>query len=105
LSRSGVPEKLAQAFAHHQSLEFGQLLGRLVAPTRRCFARGLEFEPVEGVGREGQKVTQLADRGERRRPAQLDGDSPSEGREIELDRLWGAGEIGDAEYRFVFVLP
>ena len=98
-------EKLAQAFAHYQGLEFRQLLGRLVAPARRCFAGGLELEPVEGVGGEGQKVIQLADRRERRRPGQLDGDPSGEGREIQLDRLWGASEIGDAEHRFVFVLP
>ena len=62
---------------------------------------GGEPEPVEAVRRQRQHVRQIADRRKRRAAEQLERHASFEAREVELDRLRGAADVGDAKDRFV----
>src|SRR5690348_408216 len=67
-------------------------------PGRRI-ARRRQHEPVEAVGRQGQQVGELADRREQRAAAELDRYVADELRQVDLDRLRRARDIGNAENR------
>ena len=65
--------------------------------------RRLQPEPVEVVAGERQEVGQLADPRELGRPEHFDRGHPLELRQVQLDRLDGARQVGDAEDRFLLV--
>ena len=60
-------------------------------------------EPIETVGRQRQQVGQLADRRKLRVSIKLDRHASLELRQVELDSLRRARQIGDAEDGGVFV--
>src|SRR5215210_5024078 len=59
--------------------------------------RVLELEPEEAARAERQQVRELADPRERRVAEELHRHASGERRQVELDRLRGAGEVVDAE--------
>ncbi len=79
----------------HRGAEVIRLLGLL--------AHALDGQPVEGVRSEGEQVGQLADGGESRLAEQLQRLGALESREVELDVLREARQVGDDQHRVVAV--
>ncbi len=84
------------AVARGQRDEFRQHLGHRLVPGRRLGLVG-EQEPVEAVGRQRDQIGQVADRRERRASHQLHRHRALPFRQVELDRLGRARQVGDAQ--------
>ncbi len=101
---AGAGEALGPAPGEGEDRQLRSLARRRPRPlSRQRAARALsrggrlggEREPVEAVGAQGEQVGQLADLRERRAPEQLGGHDAAELRQVELDVLDEAREVGD----------